>query len=246
MDKQFIDAHCHLFDYFQTGTLQVELEQAKSTSQFLCSALADDEYEWYQNLNLPNVKWYAGIHPFYEKSDEKSLPKLVELAEKKAITGIGEIGLDKRNPNFDWQKKILLAQLDIASQFDLPVVFHTVGMYYELSKMLRKSFPKIRGMLHGFQGSLEIAELFPNMLFSIGCRFPKDDALKFILANKKFCFETDAPYQKPLHSSENLNHLKNLCVPIPKMKEISSWDEEKLAKAQHENLKELFGKFIYE
>ncbi len=86
MDKQFIDAHCHLFDYFQIGTLQFELEQAKSTYQFLCAALADDEYEWYQNLNLPNVKWYAGIHPFYEKSSEKSLTKLVELAEKKRLS----------------------------------------------------------------------------------------------------------------------------------------------------------------
>jgi TatD DNase family protein len=239
----FIDAHCHLFDFFQTGTLQIEIEQAKSTSLFLCSALADDEYAWYEKLNLPNVKWYAGIHPFYEKSSEKSLSKLIELAEKKAIIGIGEIGLDKRNPDFEWQKKILLAQLDIASQFDLSVVFHTVGMDYELYKILKNMFPKIKGILHGFQASLDVAKIFYglSLLYSIGCKFPKPDVLKFIIEQKRFCFETDAPYQKPMSSPENQNHLNNLIIPIQQVKLISNLPEEEVSIIQKENLEQLFG-----
>jgi TatD DNase family protein len=241
MVHKFIDAHCHLFDFYERNTLQVELKNAQYTSHFLGSALGEDEYEWFDKLNLPNINFYAGVHPFYEKSSEKLLPKLIELAEKKKIIGIGEIGLDKRNSDFDRQKKMLLTQLDIASQFDLPVVFHIVGMYYELHKILKNSFPQTRGMLHGFHGSLEIAKIFPEMLFSIGCRFPKEDALQFIVEQKRFCLETDAPYQKPLQTKDSSNHLSNITVPVSKITQISNLGEDDIATIQEKNIKQLFG-----
>lgn len=237
----FIDAHCHLFDFYEQNSLQFELKNAKYTSHFLGSALGEDEYEWYDKLNFPNIKFYAGIHPYYQKSSEKLLPKLIKLAEKKKIIGIGEIGLDKRNSDFEWQKKMLLTQLDIAVQFDLPVVFHIVGMYYELRKILKNSFPKLRGMLHGFHGSVEIAKIFPEMLFSIGCRFPKEEALQFIVEQKCFCLETDAPYQKPMQTKDSNNHLRNIIVPVTKITQISNLAENDIAKIQKENIENLFG-----
>ncbi|MEA2095530.1 MAG: TatD family hydrolase [Candidatus Cloacimonadota bacterium] len=235
-----IDAHCHLND----ERIFVELPEAieSGISGFISSALCQEEYDWHIQNEIPEMKWCAGIHPYYKKSKESDLDRIIQLCEEKKIVGIGEIGLDGRNNNENWQTNILLQQLDIARNFSLPVVFHTVRKYYELYKILKNNFPKVTGYLHGFNASKDIAETFAkfDLAFSIGCKPPKDDCINYIIKRGFYLFETDAPYQKPYDSEDEYNHLTNLLYNVENIAHISGFSIEKLKQIQYNTYQSIF------
>ncbi|MDY6915583.1 MAG: TatD family hydrolase [Candidatus Cloacimonadota bacterium] len=241
---KLIDCHCHFYN-LQAWGLQKQLIKAKAAGieYFLCSALGKQEFKWYQQNIFPNMKWYAGIHPFYEKNNEHDLPPLEELCRNKEIIAIGEIGLDGRADNNQWQRKILFKQLELAQSYNLPVVFHVVKNYYQLYKLLKKNFPKIRGFMHGFNSSREVAETFSQLelAFSVNARPPKKDALQFIYKKGRLLLETDSPYQKPYNSHIDFNELANLKKIAENVAEELSISEEKLKKLEKTNLEKYLG-----
>jgi TatD DNase family protein len=243
--KGFIDVHCHLADSRIAANLEQELSEAREAgiSRFISSALCKEEFEWHQNQNISQMKWCAGIHPYYEKSSENDFDALIKFCDENKIVAIGEIGLDGRNDNQKWQEQILLKQLDLAQNYGLPVVFHVVRKYYELYKILKTNFPKIRGHLHSFNASREIAEQFSkfDLAFSLGCRPPKKEVLKLIIDRGFFLFETDAPYQKPIDDKNDFNHLKNLMWAVDKVSQITELDKQELEAIQSKSFEQIFG-----
>ncbi len=204
-DIHWVDAHCHLCSPPLSDNFAQEIEQAKQTNikSFVSSALNSREIDWHLNHSAPEILITAGVHPYYDKSDESDIPYLVSLCDDKLLWGIGEVGFDSRKNNHNYQKKILLAQLDIANQYNLPVVFHIVKKYNELYQILKNDFPDIRGYIHGFYGSYQMVEMFSrldNIGFSIGnklLRYKEADlTLKEIIRHGKYFFETDAPFQR--------------------------------------------------
>lgn len=211
-------------------------------SIFISSALCQEEFDWHLNVDIPEMKWCAGIHPCYEKSRESDLDFIIQLCEQNKIVGIGEIGFDSRNNDIKWQSEILLKQLDIANQFELPVIFHVVRKYYDLYKLLKDNFPKIRGYLHGFNASKDIAKIFSkfNLAFSIGYLRPKIDCLNYILKRGYYLFETDAPYQKPTDSQDEYNHLQNLFYNVEYVSKLTGRDLGELKEIQHKSYNLIF------
>ena len=126
----FIDVHCHLGEERILSNLDKEISDAKEVgiSRFISNALCQEEFELMNSKQISEfqdiILWTAGIHPYYNKSSEDDIESLIEHCDAKEIIAIGEIGLDNHNDNFEWQKKILLMQLDLAKNYDLPVVFH--------------------------------------------------------------------------------------------------------------------------
>jgi TatD DNase family protein len=242
--KGFIDVHCHLSDERIATNLQQELSEAKEAGIycFISSALCQEEFKWHQNQNILQMKWSAGIHPYYDKSSENDFSELIKFCDEKKIIAIGEIGLDGRNDDQKWQEQILLKQLDLAQNYDLPVIFHTVRQYYELYKLLKNSFPKIRGYLHGFNASMEIAELFTkfDLAFALGCKPPKNEVVKFIINRGFFLFETDAPYQKPVDNKNDFNHLKNLMWIVDEVSQITELNKQELEAIQSKSFEQIF------
>lgn len=243
--KGFIDAHCHLSDSRIAANLEQELSEAKKVgiSCFISSALCQEEFEWHQNQNISQMKWCAGIHPYYEKSSENDFSELIKLCDEKKIVAIGEIGLDGRNDDQKWQEQILLKQLDLAQNYNLPVAFHVVKKHYELYKILITYFPKVRGYLHGFNASREITEQFSkfDLAFSLGCRPPKKEVLELIIDRGFLLFETDAPYQKPVDDKNDFNHLKNLMWTVDKVSQITELDKQELEAIQSKSFRQIFG-----
>jgi len=135
---------------------------------------------------------------------------------------LGEIGFDKRNDNWEWQKKILLKQLELAREFDLPVIFHVVKSYYELYKLLKDNFPKVRGYLHGFNSSMDVFEAFNSfdLGYSLNARLPEDKVVQAIIRRGYWEIETDAPYAKPADFDGEYNVLANLIWVKDKIEEI--------------------------
>ncbi len=244
----FIDVHCHLADSRIAANLEQELAEAKKAGvdHFISSALCNEEFELIQLPKFQKlrkfIKWSAGIHPYYEKTDENDFQSLIRLCDDKQIIAIGEIGLDKRKDNFEWQKKILLTQLDLAKNYDLPVIFHTVKQYYELDKILKNNFPKVRGFLHAFNASQEIFEIFKkyDLGFSLNAKPPKDEVICAIIKHGFYFFETDAPYMRPRELNEDFNHLKNLVWVVKQISQKANTNLEALKEKQYKNVCDMF------
>jgi len=246
--KNLIDAHCHLSDERIASNLEEEIKQAKEAgiSHFFSSALCHSEIEWHQQNSFPGMFWCAGIHPYYDESAESDFETLIKLCDEKQIISIGEIGLDRRKNNFEWQEKMLLKQLDLAKNYDLPVIFHNVRQYYEMHKILKNNFPKIRGIQHSFKGSQEIIEVYKNydIAFSMCGKLPKNEVIQSIIKHGFYLFETDAPYQKPFELDDDFNHLKNLLWSVEKVSEITEVDKLELENKQKHNFEQIFGEIL--
>lgn len=218
-----LDIHCHLYDLQKQKSLSDNLLKLNDQNRFFSVATNQQEVDWH----LANRKlfdgFYAGIHPLDCDKNPIDVDYLIALCEAKNILAIGEIGLDKREDNFKIQKDILLKQLEIAAIFDLPVVFHVVKDYYRLAKIVRDNFPKTRGILHGFNSSLEVVDLYKKMgfAFSIGCRPPQENVLHKILEWGRFFIETDAPFQAPFGSGGD-NKLSNIEISFQILAKLSN------------------------
>ncbi len=241
-----IDVHCHLTESRIFDNLGAEIFSARKCGieGFISSALCKKEFEAIESPAFAQfencVSWSAGIHPIYEENAVNYFDDLVKLCDEKKIIAIGEIGLDGRKNNANFQEKILLEQLALAQNYNLPVVFHCVKKHYELYKLLKNNFPKFFGFLHGFKASKEIAEKFSefDLAFSIGSILPKNEVIQHILKRGFFLFETDAPYQESSDSKDDFNHLKNLILTVEKI-DLASFAE--LKNKQKKSFKNIFG-----
>jgi TatD DNase family protein len=243
-----VDAHCHLCDVKILPVLDKEVADAiaAGTTGFISSALTREEFEWVELTRFHTYhkyfRWSAGIHPNYRNSSEQDLDNLISLCKQKKIVALGEIGLDGRYYNDAWQKEILLKQLDIARYYELPVIFHIVHKFYDLYKILDKNFPRIKGYVHSFNNSLEVAEHFSSfdLGFSLGGRPPKPNVIKFLVKHGYILFETDAPYQKAKGDKAEINHLKNLQNVVKNISDISGVSLDKLIQMQKRSLNRIF------
>ena len=139
-----IDVHCHLTESRIFDNLEAEISSARKCGieGFISSALCKKEFEAIGGSAFTQfencIRWSAGIHPIYEENAVNYFDDLVKLCDEKKIIAIGEVGLDGRKNNADFQEKMLLEQLDLAQNYNLPVVFHCVKKHYELYELLKK------------------------------------------------------------------------------------------------------------
>lgn len=188
---KLINFHCHLIkkpDLYNFLKLSNDI--------FISNALTDEELKTHLNYNEENFKITAGQHPLYPENSLSEI-KLINALENQQIFAVGEIGFDKRNPDFQKQKDIFYQFTDIAIQYNKPVIIHCVGYYYELYKLIQNNFPKKSFILHSFQGSLDIVKAFSslNIIYSLHERIINRknslNILKEIFKHHNFVFETD-------------------------------------------------------
>jgi TatD DNase family protein len=145
-----------------------------------------------------------GLHPMYLA---QHVPEHVDqlatwLAHGDAVA-VGEIGLDFHVAGLDpqQQREYFLKQLELAQQFDLPVIMHARGALEEVIQTLRR-MPGLRGVVHSFSGSEQQAKQLWQMGFHIGIGGPvtydRAQRLRRIVAAMPLEFlllESDAPDQ---------------------------------------------------
>ena len=163
---------------------------------YISNALNETELSHHLSVNKPNFLISTGQHPLYPKNSITN-EILINLLEKNQLYAVGEIGFDKKNKDFEYQKNIFIKQTDIANQFHKPVIVHCVGYYYELYKIIKENFPKTNFILHRFQGSKEVIQTLSqfNVIFSLHESIIKiknsSSIIKEIIENHRFAFETD-------------------------------------------------------
>ena len=178
----WVDTHCHLdapeFERnlsqaldsaAQNGVKAILLPTVKASDCDHVRVLASQYAE-----TIPGLVYTLGIHPLYihqaKESDITILKDQIEqsLSDPRFV-GIGEIGLDYFVEGLDPQRQewFFHAQLDLAAQYQLPVILHVRRSQDAILKALRpRKIPG--GIAHAFNGSFQQAEQFIGLGFKLG------------------------------------------------------------------------------
>ncbi len=136
------------------------------------------------------------------------LQQLAEWAQHTKVVARGEIGLDyywKENEPKEVQKRIFLEQIDLAKQFDLPVIIHDRDAHGDMLELFQKEVHGVQAVFHCFSGSLEMAKELAKRgyYFGFGGTSTYKNAQKVrevmqYIPKELLLFETDSPYLAPM------------------------------------------------
>ena len=151
----------------------------------------------------------AGVHPHHAKEcDDKTLAQLESLAHQQGVVAIGECGLDF-NRNFspvDVQEKWFEAQLELASDLNLPVFLHQRDAHDRFIELLSRWRDKLpAAVAHCFTGNTEEVLAYNDLDLHIGvtgwiCDERRGQPLQLAVPHipeNRLMIETDAPYLVP-------------------------------------------------
>jgi TatD DNase family protein len=238
------DTHCHLdFDAFDEDRDAV-LERAweAGLTRILAPGIDLKSSADVRKIVERSPKLFAavGVHPNSALSwGSTTRDTLVDLAQHPKVKAIGEIGLDyyrDRTPK-NIQTAVLLAQLDIARELDLPVVLHNREATDDLLDILTdwhanlvKSEAELAnrpGVLHSFSGNLDQAERAMALGFYIGFTGPVTfknapalQSLVGLIPLARLLIETDAPFLSPHPLRGRRNEPANVRLVAEKIAEI--------------------------
>jgi len=126
----------------------------------------------------PRAHIALGLHPFYSHQHQLShLEDLATRLEHSRPLAIGEIGLDtftaelKQPEIFAKQQQFFSAQLDLAVQYQLPVMLHIRKAHAEALALLKAhdyDAKALGGIAHSFSGGEQEAKAFVNLGFKLG------------------------------------------------------------------------------
>lgn len=236
----FIDTHLHIDNNKESSTI---IKEAKDNNVGLLIISGCDKLGISDVLELikkyDNVYATIGFHPSEaDKINENDLLWLEkQIINNKKILGVGEIGLDYYygKDNKEEQLSLFNKQLELAKRLDLPVVIHTRDAFQDTYDTLKKY--DLTGIIHCFSGSLDVANLYINLGYSLGIGGVvtfKNSKLPTVIENipmEKIVLETDSPYLSPEPYRGQQNSPKNIPIiaeKISEIKKISTIDVENI------------------
>lgn len=151
----------------------------------------------------------VGYHPEDLKGIKTNyLDQLAKWAVHPKVVAIGEIGLDyywKENEPKEVQKKILLEQIDLAKQFDLPVIIHDREAHGDMLDIFQHQVKGVNAVFHCFSGSLEMAKELAKRGYYFGfggtSTYKNSKKVREVLCyvpKELILLETDSPYLSPV------------------------------------------------
>lgn len=123
----------------------------------------------------PKAHLAFGLHPFYiTHHQQNNLDKLEQFIQTYPSVAIGEIGLDtftddmKTPENFAKQQDYFNQQIDLAKNYNLPILLHIRKAHADTLKILKSEKFNNGGIAHSFSGGIQEAKAFVNLGFKIG------------------------------------------------------------------------------
>lgn len=198
----------------------------------------------------PFVYAAVGLHPDEVGSlNEERYAFLKEQCKHEKVVAVGEIGLDYYwdNEEHDLQKKWFIRQLELARELDLPVLIHSRDAAADTLEIMKEHGQGLRGVIHCFSYSKELAKEYIQMGFYIGVggvvTFKNSKKLKEIVQEiplERILLETDSPYLAPTPNRGKRNSSLNLPYVAQEIAELKGISYEKVVAQTEQNGKELF------
>ncbi|WP_339752002.1 TatD family hydrolase [uncultured Winogradskyella sp.] len=250
------DTHTHLYSesFDEDRTEMINRAIDANVKRFFIPAI-DSTYTESMYLlekDFPNnVFLMMGLHPTHVKENYKDELRHVEdqLAERK-FYAVGEIGIDLYwdKTTLDIQIKAFRHQINLAKQYNLPIVIHCREAFDEIFEVLeQEKSDDLYGIFHCFTGNLEQAQkaISYNMKLGIGgvVTFKNGKIDQFInqIDLKHIVLETDSPYLAPKPYRGKRNESLYINNVLKKISELYGISEEKVASITTENSKDVFG-----
>lgn len=248
-----IDSHCHLdAAEFDADRAQV-IARAKAagvTAQVI-PAIELGGFEKLRELCASNTGLHPayGLHPMYLAAHRpEHLDALHEWIEREHPVAIGECGLDffVDGLDRDAQRIYFRRQLELAREFELPLIVHARGAVEETIGAIRR-IGGLRGVIHSYSGSAEQAAQLWKMGFFIGIGGPvthdRATRLRALVAQMPIEFlllETDSPDQPPSGHRGERNEPARLREVLGVVARLRGEDANAIAQATSTNARRLF------
>lgn len=169
------------------------------------------------------------------------------LIKNEKTVAIGEIGLDYHyeKETRDIQLKIFREQIELANEYNLPVIVHDREAHEDTLNILKELKP--RGVIHCFTGSVEMAKEIVKIGMYIGLggavtfknAVKPVEVAKFVPENR-LLVETDCPYMTPVPYRGKRNDSSLIPFTAEKIAEVRGTTTQEILDLTAENAKTLF------
>lgn len=248
-----IDTHSHLFaDEFKDDLPEcVNRCIEHGIQQVILVGFSDETNHKAYRLSQEYELFYptAGVHPSEAKEYLVELDKLREFLEAHKVYAIGECGLDYHygKDDIELQKELFIQQIEISIEFDLPLIIHMRDATEDTYNILKEYKGKIRGVMHCYSASLEMALRFIDLGFYISLGGPvtfknakESKKIAVEIPLDKLLIETDCPYLAPTPFRGSRNESSFVRYVAKQIAELRGMDVEELDEVISRNSKNLF------
>jgi TatD DNase family protein len=198
----------------------------------------------------PGVYAAYGLHPMFLAEHEPAHLDALErwLADEHPVA-VGEIGLDfhVEGLDADAQRHYFHRQLELAREYDLPVIVHARHALEEVIHTLRR-FGIHRGVVHSFSGSEQQARQLWQLGLHLGIggpvTYPRAQRLRRIVAampTEYLLLESDAPDQPGIEYRGQRNEPAFIAETLRCIAQLRGETEDTVAAATSANTRRLFG-----
>jgi TatD DNase family protein len=220
----FVDSHCHL-SFPELVSQLPQIRQAMAEAQVdraLCICTTLEEFEDVHALAMGYDNFWAsaGVHPDNEGIAEPTVDKLLELAARPRVVGIGETGLDYYDmegrkggrgvADMEWQRERFRTHIRAARSCGKPLIIHTRSASDDTVAILKEegedgSAGAAGGVFHCFTETMNVARAALDLGFHISFsgiltfKTAADlrEVAKFVPLDRML-IETDSPYLAPV------------------------------------------------
>ncbi len=249
---ELIDSHCHL-DFPEFNDVDQLWQQCRQQhiSHIIIPATVAKHWPRIQKLceQYKGCYWSAGLHPWWveQQTFSKLQNSLSQALSDPNCIAIGECGLDGSKGISELHRQALNWQLEQARDLNMPVILHAHKAHQELLPLLKK-FQPLTGIVHGFHGSLELAQSYIRLGFLIGIgggiTYPRAKKTRQMVGQldlNHIVLETDAP-SMPLYGQQGKANSPLALADINQcLAELRSESAEHIADATSANSRRLFG-----
>ncbi|MBR1922974.1 MAG: TatD family hydrolase [Paludibacteraceae bacterium] len=263
-----IDTHCHLDDplYEADWDDMIAAQKAAGVERILVPGVDATNIDAVRKVCLRSDGYLLpaiGLHPENVREDWQEQLEVIRqhlFSESSdnhiPYIAVGEIGLDY---HFDTtfkseQQQAFLTQLQWATDKNLPVMIHSRDATEDCLRILRQTNldnarqgkQPIRGVMHCFSGSREVAQQIVQMGLYLGIGGVitfKNCQLKFHLQGiplERLVLETDAPYMTPVPFRGKRNESRFMRYVVAVLSEVYQVSEKEIESVTSQNAKQLF------
>jgi TatD DNase family protein len=249
-----IDSHCHLdqpeFDADRDAV--IARARAAGVADQVIPAIRAADFAALAQLcaTQPGLHAAYGLHPVYlhEHDEARDIALLRAALGRGDAVAVGECGLDFFVEGLDaeGQRSLFRAQLELAREFDLPLILHARRAVEEVIHSLR-AVGGLRGVVHSYSGSEEQAQQLWKLGFLLGIGGPLSYSralrLRRIVAAmplEYLLLESDAPDQPLAAQRGQRNEPACVAGVLDQVAALRSEPREEIAAATTANARRLF------
>ena len=199
----------------------------------------------------PFIYAAVGVHPDCAgELNEEKFAELEKWCHEEKVVAVGEIGLDYHWDEYprDVQKHWFIRQIELARKLNLPINVHSRDASEDTFQIMKEHAQGLKGIIHCFSGSKELAVEYVKMGFHIGVggvvTFKNGKKLKQVVEAiplTSIVLETDCPYLAPepfRGKRNNSAYIKYVAEEIARLKDTTCED---VLKQTEKNAKEIYG-----